>query len=105
MAAAGHIRRLAAVASTAKATLDACLVVWSGSMALNTESDEAFQAAVSGIPKVAELIATVPAEFRATALVAAEQSYLQTARDLGYAEGTAQQWASAIMSHLRGPAR
>ena len=31
---------------------------------------------------------------------AAEKSYLQTARELGYEGADAQQWASAVMSHI-----
>jgi hypothetical protein len=70
-------------------------------MTLTLDQDETFSAAVAGIPKVAELIATVPAEDRSRALEAAEKSYLKTARALGYQDVEAQQWASAVMSRLR----
>ena len=70
-------------------------------MALVLDEDEAFSAAVAGVPKVAELIANIPAEDRSRALEAAEKSYLETAHALGYQDAEAQQWASAVMSRLR----
>ena len=48
------------------------------------ELDEVLVAAISAIPKVAELIALIPAEDQLLALEAAEKSYLQTAHNLGY---------------------
>jgi hypothetical protein len=70
-------------------------------MALDLENDEVFSAAVEGLPKVVELISTVPDEKRLLALAAAQQSYLQTAQALGYEESDAQQWASTLMSLLQ----
>ena len=70
-------------------------------MALDLENDEVFSAAIEGLPKVVELIATVPEDKRWLALTAAEQSYLQTAETLGYEGADAQQWASVVMSELR----
>jgi hypothetical protein len=70
-------------------------------MALDLENDEVFSAAIEGLPKVVELIATVPEDKRWLALTAAEQSYLQTAQTLGYEGADAQQWASVVMSQLR----
>ena len=70
-------------------------------MAFNLEEDEVLSAAIAGVPKIAELIATVPAEDQARALEAAEKSYLQTARALGYGDADARQWASAVMFRLR----
>jgi hypothetical protein len=72
-------------------------------MALNAENaehDGIFDTAVAGIPRVAELIAAIPLEQRARALDAAERSYQKTARDLGYTEADARQWASELMSRL-----
>jgi hypothetical protein len=69
-------------------------------MALMLDEDESFSAAIAGVPKVAELIATVPAEERSRALEAAEKSYLETAHSLGYQDADAQQWVSAVMSRL-----
>jgi hypothetical protein len=69
-------------------------------MALTLEEDEVFSAAIAGIPRVAELIATVPDDDRSRVLEAAEKSYLQTAHTLGYQDADAQQWASAVMSRL-----
>jgi hypothetical protein len=63
--------------------------------------DSAFLNVLAGLPRVAELIATVPEERRLTALAAAEESYLRTARALGYEDADARQWATAVMSQLR----
>jgi hypothetical protein len=67
--------------------------------ALNT-AHEIFDAAIAGIPRVAEMIAAVPLEQRSKALDAAQQSYQKTAKDLGYDDGDAQQWASELISQL-----
>jgi hypothetical protein len=70
-------------------------------MGSDLESDEVLSAAISGIPKVAELIALIPAEDQSRALEAAEKSYLQTAHNLGYEGVEAREWAAAIMVRLR----
>ena len=70
-------------------------------MTVRAEEDEVLSAAIAGLPKVAELIATAPAENQARALEAAERSYLQTARTLGYEDADAREWASAVMVRLR----
>jgi hypothetical protein len=62
------------------------------------ENDEVFSAAVNGLPKVVELITAAPEDKRSLALAAAHQAYLRTAREVGYDESDAQQWASAVMS-------
>jgi hypothetical protein len=77
------------------------IVVRSSPMALTLDEDEILSAAIAGVSKVAELVATVPAEERTRALEAAEKSYLETAHNLGYQDADAQQWASAVMSRLR----
>ena len=69
-------------------------------MALDLENDEAFSAAIEGIPKVLELIASVPEANWPLALAAAQQSYLQTAQKLGHGGSAAQHWASAVMLQL-----
>ena len=69
-------------------------------MALDLENDEMFSAAIEGISKVVEFIATVPEAKRPLVLAAAKQSYLQTAQTLGYEESDAQLWASAVMFQL-----
>jgi hypothetical protein len=69
-------------------------------MAVDLEKDEVLSSAIEGIPKVVELITTVPDEKRSLALEAAHQSYLQTAQALGYAPTDAQEWASTVMSML-----
>ena len=66
-----------------------------------SEEEEILEAAVAGIPRVAEVIASVPEEDKAKALHAAECSYRQTVRDLGYEEGPVQGWVSAMMLRLQ----
>jgi hypothetical protein len=63
--------------------------------------DEIFSSAVAGLPKVAELIATLSSEDQRRALEAAERCYRETARALGYQEVDAVQWAEAVMLRLR----
>jgi len=70
-------------------------------MASNSEREEVLEAAIEDITRVAQMIAAIPAEHRATALGAAERSYLQTVQDLGYGETATQKWAFAVMSRLR----
>ena len=65
------------------------------------EDDAVLSAALDGIPKIAERIANVSPSVRSLALAAAEQSYLQTARELGYDELDAQLWASTVMVQLQ----
>src|SRR5437588_10534336 len=70
----------------------------SSPMTITLDEDEVLSAAITGVWRVAELIATVPAENRSRALQAAEKSYLETAHTLGYQDAHAQRWASAVMS-------
>jgi hypothetical protein len=46
-------------------------------MTLDLENDEVFSAAIEGLPKIVELMATVPEAKRSFALAAAQQSYRQ----------------------------
>lgn len=69
-------------------------------MSFDLKTDQVFCAAIAGLPKVAELIATVPEARRSLALWAARQSYRQTAQTLGYGETESQEWAAAVMSQL-----
>lgn len=70
-------------------------------MAFDGEHDPLLLKVIAGLPRVAELIATVPEHKRPQALNAAEQSYLKTACEHGYGAAEAQDWAAAVMSHLR----
>jgi hypothetical protein len=70
-------------------------------MSVKLAKDEMFSSAVAGLPKVIDLIAACPFEDRTRAFEAAEQSYLKTARGLGYEEADAQQWAEAVIHQLR----
>lgn len=56
-------------------------------MASISEQEEILEAAVAGIPRVAEVVASIPEEDREMAFEAAERSYLQTAHDLYRGEG------------------
>jgi hypothetical protein len=70
-------------------------------MALDLENYETFSEAIEGLPKVVELIASLPEAERSAALAAARQSYQQTAQALGYEESEAKHWVSAIMFQLK----
>jgi hypothetical protein len=59
-------------------------------MTSGSERETILEAAVAGIPRVAQAIAETPAEHRAKALDAAERSYRETLQDLGYEEGPVQ---------------
>ena len=72
-----------------------------GVMASDSEEEKILEAAVAGIPKVAEAVASIPEEDRPRALDAVEDSYRQTVRDLGYEEGPVQSWVSAVMLRLQ----
>ncbi len=70
-------------------------------MASISEEEEILEAAVAGIPRVAEAMASIPEEARAKALTAVESTYRQTMLDLGYEEGPAESWVSAMMLRLQ----
>jgi len=59
-------------------------------MECEIEDGETFLDVLASLPRVAEFIATIADEKRGRALEAAEQSYLNTARELGYPEADAQ---------------
>jgi hypothetical protein len=60
-------------------------------MPSSSQEDQRPEIAVGEIPRVAELIASIPTQQRAAALRATELSYLQTAQDFGYPEDAARQ--------------
>ena len=70
-------------------------------MASISEEEEVLEAAVAGIPKVAEVVASIPEKARAKALDAVKSTYRQTMLDLGYEEGPAESWVSAMMLRLQ----
>jgi len=70
-------------------------------MASISEEEEILEAAVAGIPRVAEAVASIPEKARAKALTAVESTYRQTMLDLGYEEGPAESWVSTIMVRLQ----
>ena len=71
------------------------------SMASSSESERTLDAAVGGIPRVAKAIAEIPTALRQRALEAAERSYRQTVRDLGYPEPDAEVWTCAVIFRVR----
>jgi len=64
-------------------------------------NEEILALLIIGIPRVAERIAGLNDEQKATAFEVVEQSYLQTALDLDYSEADATGWLSAVMDTLR----
>ena len=70
-------------------------------IASSSKEEEILAAAVAGIPRVAQVVASIPSEHQSRALDAAESSYRQTLRDLGYEEAPIQGWTSAVMFRLR----
>jgi hypothetical protein len=70
-------------------------------MASISEEEEILEAAVTGIPRIAEAVASIPEKARAKALAAVESTYQQTMLDLGYEEGHAESWVSAMMLRLQ----
>ena len=70
-------------------------------MTSTLQEDEVLSAAIAGVPRVAELIATIRTEDRSRALEVAEQSYLETAHAVGYKDDEARLWVSEIMWRLR----
>jgi hypothetical protein len=71
------------------------------SASLIEEREDILRAAMDGIHTVAVAIASLSEEQREGAFEAAEHSYQQTARDLGFTEDAADVWVSAIMFRLR----
>jgi hypothetical protein len=51
------------------------------------DDDEMLSAAIAGVPRIAEFIATVPTEERVRALEAAEKSYLENRTHSGLPRG------------------
>jgi hypothetical protein len=70
-------------------------------MAPEIHKDDFLTEAIAGVPKIAGLVATLSPGEQARALAAAEQSYLVTARGLGYDEFEAQLWAATVMARLK----
>ena len=70
-------------------------------MASILEEEEILETAVTGIRRVAEAVASIPEKARAKALAAVESTYQQTMLDLGYEEGHAESWVSAMMLRLQ----
>jgi hypothetical protein len=67
----------------------------------HSKRDEALEAAVARLPRVAEGIAGMPPEQQSPAFDIAERTYLQTALESDYPEEVAKNWVSAMMFRLR----
>jgi hypothetical protein len=67
----------------------------------NSEEGNFLQVAHAAIPRIAEIIATFPAEHRAGALEAAERRYAEAARHFGCPEVAARTHISDVMRNLR----
>jgi hypothetical protein len=65
------------------------------------KDEEVLETAIAGLARVAQAIASMPADDKARALEAAERSYRETAVGLGYTDGEAQAWAATVMTSLR----
>ena len=70
-------------------------------MASHSEREEAFEAAIARLPRVAEGIAGMPPEKQSAAFAIAERTYLETAREVGCSEEQARNWVAAVMFGLR----
>jgi hypothetical protein len=70
------------------------------SMAVD-DPEAAFEEVVSGLPKIAATILTLPAASRVIALQAAERSYCEMALGWGYPEMRAKRWAAVVMVALQ----
>jgi hypothetical protein len=70
------------------------------SMAVD-DPEAAFEEVVSGLPKIAATILSLPAASRAIALQAAERSYYEMALGWGYPEIRAKRWAAVVIVALQ----
>jgi DNA-directed RNA polymerase specialized sigma24 family protein len=67
----------------------------------NSEEGNFLQVARAAIPRIAEIIATFPAEHRAGAFEAAERRYAEAAGDFGCPVVAARTYVSDVMRDLR----
>ena len=56
---------------------------------------------VAALPEMAKYLASIPDAYKTVALVALENHYLKTAKDLGYSEEPARAWVAALIAHLQ----
>ncbi len=70
-------------------------------MVSGAELETVLDAAVAGVSRVAELIASLPDEDRQKAFDAAGRSYFRTAVELGYSEEQALGWSLSLLTKLR----
>jgi hypothetical protein len=65
------------------------------------DPEAAFEEVVSGFPKIATSIVSLPAASRAIALQAAGRSYYKMTLGWGYSEIRAKRWAAVVMVALQ----
>jgi hypothetical protein len=65
------------------------------------KSDEVLRTALTGVPRVATVIAYMPPQERERAFAAAKRSYERTAQQLGFTRAAARQWASTVLRRLK----
>ena len=65
------------------------------------KSDEILRTALTGVPRVATVIAYMPPPERERAIAAAKRSYERTAQQLGFTRAAAKQWASTVLGRLK----
>ena len=70
-------------------------------MTLGSEEENFLEVAVAAIPRITEIIAAFPAEYRSGALETAERRYMEAARDFGCTEVAARTKVSEVMHNLQ----
>jgi hypothetical protein len=70
-------------------------------MTLGSEEENFLEVAVAAVPRITEIIAAFPAEYRSGALETAERRYIEAARDFGCTELAARSSVSEVMRNLR----
>jgi hypothetical protein len=70
-------------------------------MTLGSEEENFLEVAVAAIPRITEIIAAFPAEYRSGAMETAERRYMEAARDFGCTEVAARTKVSEVMHNLQ----
>jgi len=68
---------------------------------VGSDAQTTVESIVAALPEMAKYLASIPDAQKAVALVALENHYLQTAKDLGYSEEPARVWVGALIAHLK----
>jgi DNA-directed RNA polymerase specialized sigma24 family protein len=70
-------------------------------MTPSSEEDEFLRVALAAVPRITEIIATFPAEYRVGGLEVAKWRYMQAAKDYGCTEAECERSVDAAMQKLR----